>query len=128
MSVRPFYNKFRAAIAINGENIQRYFKTEIEAKDFIKRETEKNEKIKPKWAICTKKRSTAKDQSLPVGYFDSESARDLASGNTVFYKAIGCSFKLNGKIKVVRRSYGIRRSRKEAIIEVEKVVLKKLNE
>ena len=121
MGVRKFYNKWRAYYKINGKDFQEYFDTEELANERMEFVNELRAKIRPKSTTRNKKRSTAKNQDLPVGYFEYPDKRLLASGE-VIYESLKCVFVCNGKLKHMVRAYGINRTRAEALKELQKAV------
>ena len=128
MGISPYYNKFRASVAFDGEQTQVYFDTREQAEEYIANVEAINKSNRPPWAAKTKKRETAKHQDLPVGWYEHESKRHLPSGTISISKVITCSFKLNGNQTWIRVGYGKKRSRSEAIVLLTRKVLKRLED
>lgn len=125
---KKFYRQFRAYITVNGVGKQLYFETEKEAQDCIDKQSKINAIARPPWAQNSKKRAGAKSSDLPVGFFYSKSVRHSKTGAVFHELTVVCVFKVNGKNKTIRRSYGKRRTKDEAIKLLEKAVLKALRE
>lgn len=128
MGIRKYYNKYRAAISINGKMTQPYFDTEAQAKEYIENMKAILDNKKSPWAIYSKKRATANCQDLPVGFGDSKASKHLSSGTTMKFRIISCTFNLNGKLTYVRCNYGNKYTREEAILIVTRKVLERLKE
>lgn len=114
---------WRAYVTFNGEPLQLYYSTEEEAEEMVIFCNDLNNYRVVPWAIRKKKRESAKYKDLPIGFYESTFKKTLADGEIKRYKYIKCCFVVNGKNEAIMRSYGAKKSRENAILEVKTEVL-----
>jgi hypothetical protein len=119
MSVKKYHNKYRAYFTLAGKRMQVYFDTQIEAQNMVKLARDIERAQRPVWAQKTKKRSNAKHDDLPVGFYQSRDLHIDISGGNVIYRYIKCVFIEDSKTKSKQCSFGGNgRTRAQAILEL----------
>ena len=123
MGVRRYHNKFRAALSINGKSIQKYFTNEEDAESFIFETKLEQGNLNGNFV---KKRITSTHQDLPIGlmeYTYSKTKDDIEYN----YNVIVGTVSLGGKVSNIKRHFGDRRTREDAIEICQSWRLKKLS-
>jgi hypothetical protein len=114
MGIRKYHQKYRAAIRVDGKDVQPYFDDRTSAESFLKEAESKKEKQLP-FVGKNKKRSNAKAKDLPVGLTQTKTSK-LVNDTLYEYSVIRSIIHYNRiYVGTVSTMYGNKYSRKEAI-------------
>lgn len=118
MGVRKYGKRYRASIRVGGVDLQEYFSTQEAADLFIKKMEKKKLNAGTRAVLVRneRKRATARDQDLPVGFFKGIRRRPTANGSIAEYPFVCTVIVENGKsIGQVVTAYGRRHTFEQAL-------------